>query len=308
MTVPADIGNRALDAAGWPGPMIGDLEEGTEQATPVLRAYGPGLRQLLRTAHWDFARKMAPMTLLADATGQTSTVGTQVADPQFVYEYALPTDCVKARIVPWNNINSPGTPQFSGSFPIVQGPAPPGAVSMTGLQSPTSPPFIRLIPARFLVTLDYNYPALVGSITDWSQLPDIQTVEGQGPQQRTVILTNVQNASLVYTALVLYPDEWDPLFQEAFVQLLAARIALPLAKDKRLGLALQAQAIAACKMAIADARVVNGNESGFPQTTDHTPDFIRTRWSQWGMWGNAAGPGVLWGGWDQMGFGDGSVF
>ncbi len=311
MTVPADLGNRALDAAGWNGPVIGDLEEGTEQATPVLRAYGPALRQLLRAAHWNFARAQKPMTLLADATGQTATVGTMVPAP-WVYEYAWPIDGVKARFVPRNQPLTTTSPQFSGSFPIVQGPPAPGTESMTGLNV-TTPNNVRLVPARFLVTLDFNYPTVVGAITDWSQLPDLQTVEGVGPQNRTVVLTNVQNASLIYTALVTYPDEMDPLFQEAFVQLLASRVALPLAKDKKFGLAMRAQAIAACKDAIAQARITDGNEGWY--TVDHMPDWMRARtggasWANGFGWGPDGGGwmGVGGYGWDTISFGDGSAY
>jgi hypothetical protein len=311
MTGPAEIANRALDAAGWDGPMIGDLEEGSRQSMPLLRAYGPDLRQLLRTANWAFARKQAPMFLLADGTGQTPGVGNIVPNP-WVYEYAWPIDAVKARFVPHNQQQQATAPQVSGSFPIPQGPPTPSTVSMTGLNVIT-PNNVRLVPARFLVTLDYNYPTTVGAITDWSQLPDIQTGEGAGPQQRTVVLTNVQNASLIYTALVTYPDEWDVLFQEAFVQLLASRVALPLAKDKKFGLTMRAQAIAACKTAITDARVIDGNEGW--STVDHKPDWLSARnagasWNaNFGWWSDGGGwPGTFGGGFDQIAFGDGSVF
>jgi hypothetical protein len=310
MTTPADIGNRALDAAGWEGPMIGDLEEGTDQAKPILRAYGPALRQLLRTAHWNMARKQAPLALLADATGQTPNVGTLVPTP-WIYEYQWPIDAVKARFVPWNTQQAQNlTPQFSGSYPLVQGPPAPGTISVPNLNV-VNPFSVRLIPARFLVTLDYNYPALVGAITDWGQIPDVQSVEGVGgPENRTVILTNVQNASLVYTALVIYPDEWDSLFEEAFVQLLASRVALPLAKDKKLGRAIRAEAIAACKDAIAQARVTDGNEMW--SSVDHRPDWLRARnagagWNAEFAWGEGSGPGVFSMGWDTISFGDGGA-
>ncbi len=257
-----------------------------------------------------FAVYEKALTLLADATGQTAGVGTMVPVP-WTYEYQLPIDCVRARFVPYSQPQTPSSPQFTGSFPIVLGPPTPTPPTMTGIDVIT-PQNVQLVPARFLVTLDYNYPAVIGAITDWSQLPDVQQAEGVGPQQRTVVLTNVQNASLVYTALVSYPDEWDSLFQEAFVQILASRIALPLAKDKKFGLAMRAQAIMMAKEMVTEARVANGNESGFPQTTDHLPDFIRARTggASWllGGWNQNAGLGVLGYGWDAMGWADGSVF
>jgi hypothetical protein len=311
MTVPADIANRALDAAGWSGPMIGDLEEGTEQSKPLLRAYVPALHELLRSAHWNFARKQAPLALLADATGQTPNVGSLVPPP-WIYEYQWPIDALKARFVPQNAQQQNMLPQFTGSFPLVQGPPLPGTVSMPGINV-VNPFNVRLVPARFLVALDFNYPAVVGAITDWSQLPDIQNIQGVGPQQRTVVLTNVQNASLIYTAAVDYPDEWDALFQEAIVQLLASRVALPLAKDKKFGLAMRAQAIAACKDAIAQARITDGNEMW--SSVDHMPDFLRARnagasWNANFGWGPDGGgwPGIFSGGWDSISFGDGSAY
>ena len=74
---PTDIMNQALDAMGWET-TIGDAEEGSREARVLLRAYRECLRQMLRGAHWDWARKTAPLTLLADATGQTQNVGTIV--------------------------------------------------------------------------------------------------------------------------------------------------------------------------------------------------------------------------------------
>src|SRR6202000_3037529 len=90
---------------------------------------------------------------------------------------------------------------------------------------------------------------------------------GTGPQQRTVINTNVPPQpqgtnptiypSLVYTALVIYPSQWDSLFEEALVQYIAQKIALPLSTDKKFGLALRNSSIAAVKEIISAARSPN---------------------------------------------------
>ena len=95
----ADVVNQVLDAAGVDF-TISDLEEGTLPAQKVLRAYGQCRDQLLRSANWAFARKEMHLTMLADATGQTPNVSTMTVLP-WVYEYALPDDCMKARFVPW---------------------------------------------------------------------------------------------------------------------------------------------------------------------------------------------------------------
>ena len=296
MSTPADIVNRVLDGLGRSDIVLGDLQEGTEGAKPALRAYGPAVRQLLRAAHWDWSRKFAPLVMLGDATGQTPNVGTLVTPP-WTYEYQLPIDCMKARFLPWN------------SQPV--SPTPP---IMTGLGNPPLNA-LRLIPAPFLVALDYNYPVVVGQPPAWDAGPNWWDITGTGPSQRTVILTNVNMAWLVYTALVVYPSQWDSLFEEALVQVLIARLAMSLVKDKKFALQVKNEAIAAAKQMLSEARAANANESGFPQTTDHTPAWMRARnagtgWgSQWGgALGGYAGPGVLGYGWDAMGFGDGNVY
>ena len=97
--------------------------------------------------------------------------------------------------------------------------------------------------------------------------------------------------------------------------MLTAIFAMPLSKDKKAGLAIRAEAIAAAKTMISEARATNANESGFPQTTDHDPDWMRIRnvGAGWGAGGNLwqgawNGPGVLGYGWDAVSWPDGSVY
>jgi hypothetical protein len=300
-TTPADIVNRALDAVGRSDIIMGDIEEGTEAAKPALRAYGPCLRQLLRSAHWAFARKQVQMNLLADQTGNTPNVGT-MAIPPWTYEYQYPDDCMKARFVPANNANPANN-------------SPPGNYSLPSTPQTTASSIApangwRLTPARFLIATDFNYPATVGNQTGTPWWNSAET----GPVQRSVVLTNVKNASLVYTALMLYPDEWDSLFSEAMVQFLAARLALPLwaEKDRKFGLTMQAQAIAKAKDAITQARIADGNE-GVP-TSDISVDWMRIRNAGAGSWwgnggvGGWEGPGVWWYGYDSCMMPDGAAF
>lgn len=292
-----DIVNRALDAAGSKL-TIGDLQEETREAQVCLRAYAPCLEQLLRAAHWDWARQQSTLQLLADATGNTPNVGTLVQLP-WVYEYALPIDCMKARFVPRNNYQQGGQAP-AGNISL---PATPLTTSGTAQPNPA-----QLIPARFLLANDINYPA-VTQATTWDQAVQWWEVQGISPTSRTVILTNVKNAVLVYTALIPYPNMWDSLFQEAMVAFLASRIALPLAKDEKLGLAKRSQNIEIAKASIQQARITNGNE-GWGSNTDIIPDYIRFRNSGggvrggWGggMWDTGVGPGVLGYGWDSLGF------
>ena len=193
--LPTNVANQALDAIGWPD-VLGDIEEGSREAQISLRAYRQCLQQLLRAANWSFARKQAPLQLLADASGNTPNVGTQVPQP-FIYEYEYPTDCMRVRFIPWNlnnqadlvpsnNIQIPSTPLVTGI----------GQQPWLGL---------RIRPARFVVSTDFNYPPPAGTQT-WD-------VQGVSPAGRTVILTNVRYATAGYTSLVLYPNLWDSLFR-----------------------------------------------------------------------------------------------
>lgn len=295
MSTPSDLVNRALDAAGA-DTIIGDIEDGSPESNVALRHYAPVLRQLLRAAPWDMARKQAPLFLLADATGQTANVGTRVPAP-WIYEYAYPTDCVRVRFVPLN-------PQNTG------GSAPAGNIALPTTPSTTAgstPPLNqnRLVPAPYLVTTDDQYPPQLtqgpGGTPWWE-------IQGISPGARSVILTNVQNAYAVYTCLQLYPSLWDPQFEEAFVAALAERIALPLSKDKKMGMTFRAQNMAIAKERIRSARISDGNEMW--ATTDHTPDWIRVRSSGAGRGGLLGGSflGGAYCSWDSYSFSNGSAF
>lgn len=302
---PATVVNQAIDMLGEPGQIIGDLTDGTPVAEAARRYYGQGLRQLLRTAHWDFARTQERLQLLGDATGTAATdtppVSAYVESP-WAYCYAWPQNAVQGRWLPWTPINAQpdneqGVPLTTGASALAQ---------------------YNLIPGRFLVSSSSQYPVLVGQPASWEQMPDIQRTEGLGMTSRKVILTDCCEARFVYTRLVTTIEEWDALFREAFVMMLAASLAPTVIKDKKLALAERDRLIPLIKMAVADARVANGNESGMPQSVDHQPAWITGRnWGAgFGAWGNggfgafSGGPGGLgyYGcGFDMMSFG-GSVF
>jgi hypothetical protein len=281
VNTPTDVVQQAIDAAGC-DTVIGDLEEGSREAQVCLRAYRQCLMQLLRAAHWDFARAQAPLTILADATKQTPNVPTVVPIP-WIYEYQYPIDCMKVRFVPWNPRNN-----------VV---VPPGNIVPPDSQAPltTAPlPVLagdRLRPSRFLISNDPNYPPPQGGVT-WE-------TQGISPGGRTVILSNTPAAMAIYTQLILYPSQWDALFRAAFVSYLAAEIALPLAKDKKFGMALRRDNLGIVKSKLEQARVSNGNESW--SSTDFATDWIRFRRVGWGGDWSGTGPGTLGGGWDYLG-------
>lgn len=295
-SLPADVANQALDAAGVDF-SIGDLEEGTRPAQVLLRAYGQNLRQLLRAANWNWARREAPLVLLADATGQTPNVGQLVPMGQFIYEYAYPTDAAKIRYIPYQPLQNSVAP--SGNI------VPPNA----GSPLTSATPLIvgqRIIPAKFVITNDPNYPP------DPSQI--YWEVQGVSPQGRVVILCNVPNAQVIYTTTVFYPSMWDSLFREAMVALLASTVALPLAKDKKFGMQMRKDNIEIAKAKIKEARVVDGNES--VASSDISVDWMRgRRTGGFGSGRGGYGGGEFGGGWgggyggfDSMMLADGSTF
>lgn len=303
---PADVINRSLDSIGV-GQLIGQLTDGTRESEAARRIYSPTLRQLLRTAHWGFARKQAALLLLGDATGSTLDPGTgtpisQMVEQPWTYCYGWPNDGVAARWLPWSS-NS-----ITGAIPPAQPVLPPNVTQTMG-------PLARLAPARFLVSTSDQFAAEVGQV-DWDNIPDFG--EGQGAINRRVILTDVQGATLVYTYLASEIEMWDSLFSEAMVAIMAARLALPLvvnpsasakeqAMQRNAAIGLRNAQIAIAKDAIREARVASANEMGFPQSVAHTPDWISGR-SSGGRWSSMDGPGYSWCGWEGMAFGDGSVF
>jgi hypothetical protein len=291
VSLPADVANQALDSIGSET-VIGDLTEGTREAQVLLRWYGQTLRQLLRAANWNFARAEAPLLLLADASGNTPNVGTLVPTG-WIYEYALPVDCMKVRFIPWQP-NGPNSSPPSGNIQI------PSTLIVANLAA--SPAGMKIRPARFQIASDSNYPVPIGSSYD---------VQGISPQARTVILCNVPNALCVYTAMRNYPANWDSLFRQAFVAALASQIAFPLNKDKKLGMAVRTQQIQILKQTLIEARLADGNDG--VSRADLSVDWMSTRFTggSWGTGhGSAHGGGYDggWGGYDSIMLADGSTF
>lgn len=286
LTTPADISNQALDMLGEPGKIIGDITDGTIVAETARRNYGRLLRQLLRTAHWSFARKQAVLTLLGDATGQSSLPVITAVESPWTYAYGWPIDGVQGRWMPYQNI-APTDPPLTTGIGLL--------------------PQYAMIPARFLVSSSDRYPIEIG-VQPWTNQPDLQRTEGLGPINRKVILSDVANASFVYTRLVTVIEEWDDLFRQAMVTLMALSLAPVVIDDPKERLAQRNMLIPIAKNIIADARVANGNEAGMPQSTDSTPDWIRAR----GGYGLSGGGLGGWGGgifspWSPLSW-SGSVF
>lgn len=96
-------------------------------------------------------------------------------------------------------------------------------------------------------------------------------VDDTTTQDAKVILSNVENALLVYNKDVTNPAIWDDLFTNAMVMGLANKIVLAITGNAGMKKAYAEMA----EMAIINARVADGNEAIV--STDHTPDWIATR-------------------------------
>jgi hypothetical protein len=290
--LPSDVAAQVIDAIGSDY-IMGDISDGDRESQVLLRAYLQCLQQLLRSANWAFARRSTPLVMLADATGQTPNVGTVVLDG-WLYEYQYPVDAMKIRYIPWYPQNQIG-PVPAGNIQI-----PPGVPLTTG-GSP-APIGSRPRPARFLLSQDSNYAPPPGQLT-WE-------TQGVSPSGRTVILTNVNCAHVVYTGLILYPSQWDSLFREALVAYMASQVALALTADKKFGMALRNEQIQIAKMKIEQARLIDGNE-GF-SSSDIPVDWMESRRAGGGRfgYGNAFADnfGGDYGSFDQCSFSDGSTY
>lgn len=109
------------------------------------------------------------------------------------------------------------------------------------------------------------------------------------PAPQRVILTNQEFAMLSYCQDVVDPNVMDDMFQDAWVKVLGATLALALTGDKKIANG----AIGAANQMIEQARTADGNEG--LTVNDHTPDWIRTRGFELGAQYSGPFTGVDWG-------------
>lgn len=294
---PTDIANLALDAAGIPF-QLGDLEQGGREADVAVRAYGECLRMLLRAAPWGFARRQTTLMLLADASGSTPDVSTQVPGgyaSRFSYAYGYPIDCARIRYVPSNRVANPATP--TGNITPAGGTLPILPSTNQNWQYGQ-----RIVPSPYLVTNDPNFTAPAGSNGEF--------VQGQSPIGNTIILSNVQQATIVYTFNAIYPSLWDHLFRGAMVALLAQYIALPLWASRNkpdLGIKIRNDQIVIAKTMVTEARVADGNE--MTGQSSIPVDWIQFRRSSGGPAGYGSDVGCWGAGWNNsLLFSDGQSY
>ncbi|MDR3569622.1 MAG: hypothetical protein P4L43_16475 [Syntrophobacteraceae bacterium] len=247
------ICNRALSVIGTRS-SIASMTEASPEAQACALHFEPSCRGMLRLAPWSFARATVQGALIAAAPGTAENPNgtaplplvpicganpagatpTQIVSWQ--YEYAWPWDCVRLRQVryPFDQPQSPGA--------VV--PLWPGVVNASNLFAGS--PGNR-VPYQIALDMD-----AIGN-------------------RIKVVLSNIENALIVYTAYVNDPNLWDDEFSEAFVYALASHLVGALIGDKQMDKDLWAKAQALA----TQARVVDGNEQSV--SPNHTPDWIMAR-------------------------------
>lgn len=236
MTSPTDVVNLSLDAIGARAQVAAPVpaaSDGSQAGDVACRQYTVRFLALARSAHWQCLRRQTTLTLLKAAQGTPENPSGALAQPPqpWLYAYALPSDYVKARHIPALITNQ------VGSVPV-----------MANLGMPPQP-FADKAAVPFVLAIDTD--------SDGNQIK--------------VLLTNWQQAQLVYTANIQNPDLWDASFLQAFVAVLAAFFVNPLNRNAQLA----GEQIAMAKNLIMEARIPDGNEG--PSSVDNLPDFIAVR-------------------------------
>ncbi len=253
-----EIYNRALSSVSARS-TVASLNEQSAEAKQCNTFYASVRDQALRAANWNFARKMATLSLLKSAPGTpenpdaaTMTVWSNIyPQPPWLYEYSYPSDAARVQFVQpqYSTIGTTATPLFPVNLGNAYG----------VFQNPDA--------SRFVIGTDQdaNNNAL------------------------TVIFTNVRQALCVYTQRMEQTAVWDADFTEVVVNGLAGRLAASLTGDKKM-MQMQYQ-LADAK--IKQARANDANEGLTVQ--DHVPDWISVRGVNWvygsqGPWMAPYGP------------------
>lgn len=228
------ICNRALQSINTRS-QISSLTENSVEARNCNLIYADTRDEILSMAHWGFAKKTDFLALLKSAPGTPSGVSsasqwsTAYPAPPWLYEYAVPQDCVSMRTVIQQPINAyvgvPFTSNGQASYPYFVGPG-----------------------AMFEIASD--------------------VVSGN---EQNVVLTNQYQAIGVYTRRVTNTNLFAPLFVEALVQALSAKLALALSGNNDIAKTKFAQANAM----IIQARASDANEG--LTVIDNVPDWLAIR-------------------------------
>lgn len=264
-----DIANRALSLIGTRS-TIATLSENSNEAIQANIYLVQTRKEIVRMAPWNSATNYNSLAVICAAPGTPEnpgvgqTVWTKgIPPPPWAYEYAYPSDCIRPLWI---------VPQFSTGFSA--------GVPITTAVTGGAPQFWNGPPVKYKVGIDQIGPA---------GTPSVSGVDTK------VIWTNQEQAILCYLKDITDPDVMDNQLQQAWVSLLAARLAIALTGDK----ALANMRIQDANGTIQVARVGDANEG--LTINDVTPDWIRIRgvtypygFDQWGPnnvydWGGTIG-------------------
>lgn len=288
MTTSVDILNRALQTIGTRTTVsAAELAAGSSnEAVQGQMLLAPLRDQLTRMAPWGHALTVAPLVYISSLPGTPENPGQwngvwvpRLPNPPWMYMYQYPLDCLRALSILSQPHTSLGATTLTPIFPCVT-----GYSLRHGDESP-----------KFRV----GFNKYRGGF-DNAQINSTNQIEGgfgpgfgPGPAPEAdngrVILTNQGQAVLIYCCVSDDPNNMDPTFQEAWIELLGAKLALVLTGDKTLANGLIQQA----NLKILEARAENANES--ITTLDHVPDWIAARGLRWDHAGNGSYDwGPLW--------------
>lgn len=249
MTSPVDVVNLALSEIGTQGTVSSiNPSDGSAEGNAASLLYEPKIKALMRSANWGFCRKQLTLTLLRAAVIDGAVSSDPPPQP-WLFEYAYPSDCLRAQYV----------------VPIVQN---------DGISPPLTTGTVLANPWQSSGAVKFQ----------------ISSAEDADGNIIKVILTNQENAVLVYTRYIENPDLWDPSFLSAATATLGAFFVPALSMNRDL---MQLQIKVAADI-ITQARVSDGDEGLTMQ--DHTPDWIRIR----GFGPSLYGPTAPFANWDAM--------
>lgn len=232
---PVDVCNLALSQIAARASITSITpSDGTVAGDACALLYQPTVDAYARAAHWNCLRFTAALSLLKAAAGTPENVnGTTLPVPPqpWLYEYALPTDCLKARfLVPSLTQPPPSPPLTTGTSMFLPARLGAGAVPFT-------------------VAVDVD----------------------QNGNEIAVLLTNIGTAltgppQLVYTKRLLNIGLWDAQFLMGAKSALAAWLVNPVNASA----AMMQQAMGIAKAMLDSARISDGNEGpqSFDHTPD----------------------------------------
>jgi len=229
------IYNMTLQAIGVQQPVSSPTEP-TPGANAISTVYDQTLRELLRKYNWGFARYQAALSVLKAAQGTPENpTGTTLPIPPvpWAYEYAYPSDCAAPRAI----------------VPIIAGLETTTVPIFSSGQS--QPAYTQVSNIRYVVASDNDTATPANKIR--------------------VILSNWQDAILVYTRYITEPNLFDDQFVTALVGRLAAKVVFVLSGDKTLA----KMAMDAGKQAEIEAEESDGQEG--IQVQDTNPDWLGVR-------------------------------